>query len=106
MLRVSAIAENAGIPSASLVCEGFIGQAGSTAVGLGFPNLPVALVPGHVDVQTKEELDGNVRRVTLDRVIENLTVNPPVAQAVNEPGPKDIVFEGSYEEENRFFYEN
>ena len=106
MLRVSAIAENAGIPSASLVCEGFIGQAGSTAVGLGFPNLPVALVPGQVGVQTKEKLDGNVRRVTLDRVIENLTVNPPVAQAVNEPGPKDIVFEGSFEEVNRFFYEN
>ncbi len=73
MLRVSAAAENAGIPSASLVCEGFIGQAGTTAVGLGFPNLPVAVVPGHVDVQTKEELDGNVRRVTLDRVIDNLT---------------------------------
>ena len=60
MLRASALAEELGVPSVSLTCEGFLGQAASTAAGLGMPNLPVALVPGHVDVQTAEELRRNV----------------------------------------------
>jgi hypothetical protein len=34
------------------------------------PNLPVALVPGHVDVQTAEELRRNVLAVTVNAVIE------------------------------------
>ncbi len=44
------------MPTASLVCEGFRGQAATTATGLGLPGLPTALVPGHVDVQSVEEL--------------------------------------------------
>ena len=106
MLRVSAIAEKAGFPSASLVCEGFVGQANTTSVGLGTPNLPLALVPGHVDVQTEDELKRNVLDVTLDAVIGNLTIEPETAAAIVEPSPTDIVFEGSFEEVNRLFYEN
>ena len=56
MLRASALVEGLGVPSVSLTCEGFLGQAVNTSAGLGMPNLPVALVPGHVDVQTAEEL--------------------------------------------------
>ncbi|MDP6517826.1 MAG: UGSC family (seleno)protein, partial [Alphaproteobacteria bacterium] len=68
MLRVSAVAEQAGVPSASLVCEGFVGQAGTTAAGLGMPNLPLARVAGHVDAQSAEELHRNVLDETLDAV--------------------------------------
>ena len=46
MLRASAVCEAAGFPTASLTCEGFIKQAAVTSVGLGMPNIPVALVPG------------------------------------------------------------
>lgn len=106
MLRASAAAERAGVPSASLVCEGFIGQAATTAVGLGLPNLPVARVPGHVDGQSDAELAANVNDVTVDAVIENLTVDPADAAVVPEPSPSDIVFEGSFDEVNRLFYEN
>ncbi|MEM7252067.1 MAG: UGSC family (seleno)protein [Pseudomonadota bacterium] len=106
MLRVSAVAEAAGVPSASLVCEGFIGQAANTSVGLGMPNLPVSLVPGHVDGQQADELKGNLASVTVDRVIENLTRDPAPASPVNEPSPHDIVFEGDFDEVNRLFYEN
>jgi hypothetical protein len=28
---------------------------------LGMPNLPLAMVPGHVDVQSAEELKANIR---------------------------------------------
>ena len=106
MLRASAVAEEAGVPSVSLTCEGFIGQAATTATGLGLPNLPVAVVPGHVDVQTVEELRANVLAVTVEGVVQGLTSPPEKAGDVDEPEPGDIVFEGTYDEINRFYYEN
>jgi hypothetical protein len=107
VVRASAAAERAGIPSASLVCEGFVGQAATTAAGLGLADLPSAVVPGHVDVQTPEELDRNVVAVTVDGVVRNLTESPLVPRhSVKEPAPLDIVFEGTFDEVNRFFYEN
>ena len=106
MLRASSVVELAGVPTASLTCEGFLGQAATTSSGLGMPNLPVAKVPGHVDVQTAEELRENLVKVTVDAVIQNLTVNPSAAKPIVEPEAHDIVFEGTFEEINRLFYEN
>ena len=106
MLRAAAVAESAGVPSTSVVCEGFVGQAGTTSVGLGYPNLAVSMVPGHVDTQSVEELKRNVLEVTLQSVIDNLTIDPDAAAAIKEPEPLDIVFEGTFEEVNRLYYEN
>ena len=106
MLRASAAAEAAGVPSSSLVCDGFLGQGATTAVGLGLPNLPMAKVPGHVDTQTDNELRDNLTSVTVQAVIENLTAAQPAAIMIPEPGVRDVVMEGSFEEINRFFYEN
>jgi hypothetical protein len=105
VLRASALVEGLGVPSVSLTCEGFLGQAVSTSAGLGMPNLPVALVPGHVDVQTAEELRRNVLEVTVNAVIEGLTGAPAEAAAVSEPSPTEIVFTGTFDEVNRVFYE-
>ncbi len=106
MLRASAAAEEAGVPSVSLTCEGFIGQAATTATGLGLPSLPVAIVPGHVDVQTVEELRANVLAVTVEGVVQGLTSPPEKASDIEEPDPGEVVFEGTYDEINRFYYEN
>jgi hypothetical protein len=106
VLRASAAAEEAGVPSVSLTCEGFIGQAATTATGLGLPRLPVAIVPGHVDVQTVEELRANVLGITVDGVIQGLTAAPEKAVELVEPEPGEVVFEGTPDEINRFFYEN
>jgi hypothetical protein len=106
VLRASAVAEGAGVPTSSLVCEGFLGQAATTSSGLGLPNLPAAVVPGHVDVQSADELRRNVLEVTLDAVVHNLTTPPGEAVVVPEPDAREIVFEGSTEEVNRLFYEN
>ena len=106
MLRASAAAEEAGVPSVSLTCEGFIGQAATTATGLGLPGLPVAIVPGHVDVQTVDELRANVLGVTLEGVIQGLTAAPEKAVDLEEPDPGGVVFEGTPDEVNRFYYEN
>ena len=104
-MRASAACEQAGVPTSSLVCEGFIGQAGTTSAGLGLPNLPLALVPGHVGNQSEQEMERHVREVTLDAVIANLLEAPADAPAVAEPSPREIVFEGTFEEVNRYFYE-
>ena len=70
------------------------------------PNLPLAMVPGHVDVQTNDELRANVLDVTVDDVIRNLTEQPLQAQVIQEPDPREILFEGTFEEVNRLFLEN
>ncbi len=104
-MRASAACELAGVPTSSLVCEGFIGQAGTTSAGLGLPNLPLAPVPGHVGNQSEEEMKENVLGVTLDAVVANLLESPEAAPAFDEPSAREIVFEGSFEEVNRHFYE-
>ncbi len=105
MLRVSAACEYAGIPSVSLVCEGFISQATTTSVGLGFPNLALAVVPGHPSVQSKDELRRNIHDVTCARVIDGLTRHAAEVVLDKEYGPHDVVFAGTFDEVNDIFYE-
>ena len=81
-------------------------QGSLTAGGSGMPNLPLAMIPGHPDLHTAEELEKAIKTVTLDQVITALTVQPEGAKQVPEPRPKDVVFEGTFEEVNKFFYEN
>lgn len=103
MLRASNAAEAAGIPSSSLTCEGFLHQATTTAAGLGRPNLPVAVVPGHVDTQELSVLERNVREVTVPAIVANLTAPPEAAKRAEEPRSRDIVASGSFEEINARF---
>ena len=105
MLRASEVCERAGFPSSSLVCEGFLSQAAATSVGLGMPNLPVAMIPGHPGAQSLEELRANILSVTAEQVVENLLNQPAVQALPPEPGARDIVFSGTFEEVNAHFYE-
>ncbi len=106
MLRASVAAEAAGVPSSTLVCDGFLGLAANSSVGLGAPNIPIATVPGHTGVQSKEELRRNILGVTVDNVIRNLTGEAATATEESEPRARDIVVKGGFEDVNRYFYEN
>lgn len=106
MLRASAACEAAGIPSSTLVCEGFLQQAAFTAVGLGMPNLPVAAIPGHPGVQSDEELARNIADVTFPQIVENLTRQPQAAVLSTEPAQRSVVFAGSFDAVNTCFEEN
>ena len=75
-------------------------------VGQGLPNMTVAVVPGHPGVQSKEELRKNVMEVTLPDVIRNLIEQPAEAGIGGEPGARDIVCRGTFEEINDYFYDN
>jgi hypothetical protein len=105
VVRASAVAETAGVPSASLVCDGFMTQAQTTAAGLGLGNLPLARLPGHVDVQSADELAKNVEGITADAVIANLTVAPAGLGDEREPEATEIVLTGTFDEVNRVFVE-
>jgi hypothetical protein len=105
VLRASEACERAGVPTSSLVCEGFLGQAAATSVGLGMPNLPVATIVGHPGAQSLEELRANVLAVTADQVMANLLDQPAQKQLPPEPGAREIVFRGTFEEVNAHFYE-
>ena len=104
MLRASAVCEEAGFPSSSLVCEGFFGQAAATTIGLGM-KLPCAKVPGHTQAQTVAELRRNILECTIDQVIENLTLNLTETVEEQEPNARDIVCKGDLEEVNECFIE-
>jgi hypothetical protein len=105
VLRASEACERGGFPTSSLVCEGFLGQAAATSVGLGMPNMPVAVIPGHPGAQSLEELRENVFAVTAQQVIDNLLLQPEVQEYKPEPASRDIVFRGTFEEVNAYFYE-
>ena len=79
-------------------------QARATRIGLGLPNLPLAAVPGHVGVQSAEELRANVLDHTLAQVIDSLTRQPAAAADAGEPAARDIVCTGTTEEIDEFFY--
>jgi hypothetical protein len=105
VLRASEVCERAGFPTSSLVCEGFLGQAAATSVGLGMPNLPVAMIPGHPGAQSLEELRANVGNVTAQQVIDNLLAQPAAQEMAPEPSSREIVCRGTFEEVNSYFYE-
>lgn len=107
MLRASVAAEAAGIPTVSLVCEGFEGQARATARGLGYDGLPLAVLPGHVDTQTIEQITENVLTHTLPAVIRGLTEPIDLHGAANdEPSALDIVLSGTVDEVHATFAEH
>lgn len=105
-MRASAACESAGVPTSSLVSEGFVRQAAATCVGLGLPNLQVAKVKGHPGAQSAEELRRNILDATIEQVIANLTQMPAAAKELQEPGAHEIVFRGGFDAVNRFFYQH
>ena len=69
-MRASAVVEKAGIPTSTLVCDGFLGQAAAITPGLGIESLPIARILGHVDGQSHQELKQNIEETTTVEVIE------------------------------------
>jgi len=80
-------------------------QGRLSAKGLGMPNLPYAVHPGHLNLATVEQVQKNAAGIMLDQVIKGLTVQPPEEKSSEEPGLRDSVFRGTFEEVNAFFYE-
>ncbi|TBL76312.1 hypothetical protein EYB31_20160 [Paenibacillus thalictri] len=105
MTRVSIIVEKLGIPTVTLCCDGFHTAGRFNAKAEGYPNLPYAVHPGHVNTTPNEEVYKNAAELMVDQVIKGLTVQPADAKPVRIPGKRDTIFSGSFEEVNEFFLE-
>lgn len=103
-MRASVIAEQTGIPTVSIVCEGFQRQALATGRGLGLDELPLAVLQGHVDTQSHEEMIERFRAHTIDQIVRGLTESRAgEAGATTEPTARDVVVSGTIDEVHRFF---
>jgi hypothetical protein len=107
-MRASIAAESAGIPSVSIVCEGFAGQARATARGHGYDGLPLAETIGHVDAQSAEEMIANFVESTVPHVIDGLIgAGADHDRAENaEPAALDVVVTGTVDDINAAFVSN
>ena len=82
-----------------------MGLAKATSIGLGMPTIPLAVVPGHTNVQSALELRSNVLETTLRDVIANLTTQPEAGAFGEEPEEGAMVFEGTFDAVNDHFVE-
>lgn len=106
VMRASAVIEKAGIPTASLVCQGFAGQARAVSPGLGCSWLPIVEMPAYVDSLTNAELREMVVSHAQQAVVKCLTEQPiPYGRAAKNYSPSDIVATGDYDAVNKFFLE-
>ncbi|MDD9913055.1 MAG: hypothetical protein OXT01_00155 [Rhodospirillaceae bacterium] len=102
-MRASAAVEKAGVPTASLVCDGFVGQAAAITPGLGVETIPIARIVGHVDGQSVEELQRNIDEVTAPEVIRCL-LEPAVTDGAAECCTNGMVVGcGDFDSINRLF---
>ena len=105
-MRASIAAESAGIPSVSIVCDGFAGQARATARGLGYDGLPLAVTVGHVDAQPYDVMVRNFLDATVDLIVAGLTARDDEGDAEHaEPAALDIACRGTIDDVNALFVE-
>lgn len=104
MLRAAIAAESAGIPSVSIVCDGFTGQANATARGLGYDGVRLAVTIGHVDAQSADVMISNFLERTVDAIVAGLTETDGLVDADNDdPAALDVVCSGSIDAINEHF---
>lgn len=106
-MRAAMAAESVGIPSVSIVCEGFEGQARATARGHGYDGLPLAVTVGHVDAQSAEAMIANFLAHTVDAVVGGLVGDDDRDEEGNEePAALDVVAAGTIDEIQRIVLEH
>ena len=95
------------MPSVSVISTGFLKQAAVVARGLGLPDLAIAEFPGVPMTDSAEELRHKVENHLLPRIIAGLTaqiVSRVAGQSEQYPAPRDIVFRGSLDELDDYYY--
>lgn len=96
-------AEQFGIPGVVVTAPGFKEFGHIHGRDQGVPSLQVAVYPGVFEVHTKDQLEENTKKIVVPQIIEALTNPIPAAASFEEKNPREIVFEGSIEEVNKYF---
>ena len=102
------LAEDNGYPAVGILCKGFPTMAKANAKGAGYPDARMIEYPNPIAMDSIGKVRENIHNVLMPRIIEALT--KPVKSTVKKlrkkgPGPKDAVFEGTYEDIQDYFYE-
>lgn len=84
-MRAAVAAEAAGVPSVSIVCRGFEGQAAATARGLGYDGLSLATLRSHVDGESYDDMVAAFVTHTIPEICAGLCT--PVAHEARSDGP-------------------
>ena len=108
-MRPAVEAEKAGIPAVVVTTTGFTTIAKAAAKAEGMNALRIAEYPGAVGVHPEELVVENVTNVLFDRIVDGLTrpIDGEAAQSSESVRhANDIIYEGSFDEVNRYFYEN
>ena len=104
-MRASIAAEQAGIPTVSIVCEGFERQSLATGRGHGLDDMRLGVLVGHVDAQSTALMVDNFMTFTVDQIVAGLT-EAQTRQAESsggEPAALDVVATGNIDEVTQFF---
>ena len=106
-MRAAVVAEKAGIPAITIVVPMFANLARHTARGMGISNPRIAQYPGSIENHSPEEVKENVAKIfdsILDSLGKPLLKESPV-QTINVPNPERVIFKGTFDEVNDYFYE-
>jgi hypothetical protein len=103
-VRASVVAEKAGFPSVSIASSGFLGQAQAVGQALGILNVSVAEYPGVVATDSDEDVKRKVTEIVINNVIEAMARQVKQVPKPKEPQRTDMVFEGTLDEVQEFFY--
>ncbi len=106
-MRASIVAEKAGVPTVTDICSAFAQQGQLIAKMAGLPGARLAEYPGHIDTHSLQQRNKYVEEVIVPQIVKALTEplkEAPVAGG-KEPQPRDIVFSGTFDELNAYFYD-
>jgi len=105
VLRASIVGEKLGIPSVTVVVPMFYKLAQHVARSMGFSRLSLAQYPGGIENHSVEEVKANIASM-FEGIVDAWTKPPQIVESASSVArTKEIVFKGSFNEINDFFYQ-
>jgi hypothetical protein len=106
--RAPAALEKAGIPTVTLVGSNFVRLAAFTGDSKGVQGLPIVGYPGTFSHETATSFREKLEKGVLDDIIAKLTGprGGGKAAVTSHRKHREIVFTGTFEDVNQFFFEN
>lgn len=107
MARAGILAENMGIPAVGIACKGFPFMVRQISKSAGFPDMRVVEYPAPIALDDTVTMKKNIEELVVPGIIKALTkpIKSTVKGKKREPGNKDIMFKGTFDEVQTFFYE-
>jgi hypothetical protein len=104
VVRASVTAEKAGFPAVSIASTGFLGQAQAVGQALGIQSVAVAEYPGVIATDSDDDVVRKAREILVNNVISAMGKEVKQIPKPREPQRTDIIFEGSLDEVQEFYY--